>query len=36
MSPRRTRLAAQIAELPEFDRVFRAVRRALKQAGLVM
>ena len=29
------RLAAQMAELPEFDGVFRAVRRALRQAALV-
>jgi predicted nucleotidyltransferase component of viral defense system len=28
------RLAAQMAELPEFDRVFRAVHRSLRQAGL--
>jgi predicted nucleotidyltransferase component of viral defense system len=29
------RLAAQMAELPEFSTVFRAVRRAFKTAGLV-
>lgn len=28
------RLAAQMAELPEFDHVFRAVHRSLRQAGL--
>ena len=28
------RLAAQMAELPEFDGVFRAVHRSLRQAGL--
>jgi len=28
------RLAAQMAELPEFDRVFRAVHRSLRHAGL--
>lgn len=27
------RLAAQVAELPEFDTVYRAVRRTLRQAG---
>ena len=27
------RLTAQLAELPEFDRVYRAVQRALRQAG---
>lgn len=30
-----TRLEAQMAALPEFDRVFRAVHRSLRQAGLV-
>jgi len=29
-----TRLAAQIVRLPEFDAVFRAVKRAFRQAGL--
>jgi predicted nucleotidyltransferase component of viral defense system len=29
------RLSAQMAELPEFDEVYRAVRRALRQAGLI-
>jgi len=28
-----TRLSAQVATLPDFDRVFRAVRRALRQIG---
>ena len=28
-----TRLSAQVAILPDFDRVFRAVRRALRQVG---
>ena len=28
------RLAAQMAELPEFDGVYRAVQRALRQAGI--
>ena len=27
------RLAAQMAELPEFDAVYREVRRALRQGG---
>jgi predicted nucleotidyltransferase component of viral defense system len=30
-----TRLADQMAKLPEFDGVFRAVQRALRQAGLI-
>jgi hypothetical protein len=30
-----TRLAAQMAELPEFDGIFRAVQRAFRQAGLI-
>lgn len=30
----RVRLAAQMAELPEFDAVYRQVRRALRQGGL--
>jgi len=29
-----TRLAAQMASLPEFDEVYRAVRRSFRQAGL--
>ncbi|MBI3006686.1 MAG: nucleotidyl transferase AbiEii/AbiGii toxin family protein [candidate division NC10 bacterium] len=29
-----TRLSAQVAVLPDFDQVFRAVRRALRQVGL--
>ena len=29
-----TRLSAQVAILPDFDRAFRAVRRALRQAGV--
>jgi predicted nucleotidyltransferase component of viral defense system len=29
------RLAAQMAELPEFEEVFRAVQRAMRQAGLL-
>lgn len=29
------RLAAQMADLPEFDGVFRAVQRALRQADLI-
>ncbi len=29
-----TRLSAQMAILPDFDQVFRAVRRALRQAGI--
>lgn len=29
------RLATQMAELPEFDAVYREVRRALRQAGLI-
>lgn len=29
-----TRLSAQVAVLPDFDGVFRAVRRALRQVGL--
>lgn len=29
-----TRLSAQVAILPEFDQVFRAVRRALRQVGV--
>ncbi len=29
------RLAAQMAELPEFDEVFRAVRRAFRDAGII-
>ena len=29
-----TRLAAQMASLPEFDEVYRAVRRSLRRAGL--
>jgi hypothetical protein len=29
------RLAAQMVRLPEFDRVFRAVQRSLRQAGLL-
>jgi predicted nucleotidyltransferase component of viral defense system len=29
-----TRLAAQVAELPQFDGVVRAVQRALRRAGL--
>ena len=28
-----TRLSAQVAILPDFDQVFRAVRRALRQVG---
>ena len=28
------RLAAQMVELPEFDGVYRAVQRALRQAGI--
>jgi predicted nucleotidyltransferase component of viral defense system len=28
------RLAAQMAELPEFDNIYRAVRRAIRQAGI--
>jgi hypothetical protein len=28
------RLAGQMATLPEFDSVFRAVRRAFRQAGI--
>lgn len=31
----RVRLAAQMAELPEFDAVYREVRRALRQGGLL-
>jgi hypothetical protein len=30
------RLSAQMAELPEFDEVYRAVRLALRQAGLIV
>ena len=30
----KTRLSAQLAELPEFEEVFRGVRRAFRQAGL--
>ena len=29
------RLAAQMAELPEFDEVFRSVRRALREADII-
>lgn len=29
-----TRLALQMVELPEFDGVYRAVRRSLRQAGI--
>jgi hypothetical protein len=28
------RLAAQMAELPEFDDIYRAVRRTIRQAGI--
>ena len=29
------RLSAQMAELPEFAKVFRSVRRALREAGTI-
>ena len=29
------RLSAQMAELPEFAEVFRSVRRALREAGII-
>jgi hypothetical protein len=29
-----TRLSAQVAVLPDFDEIFRAVRRSLRQVGI--